>query len=283
MSRTVYVGGAYVPEEDAKVSIFDRSFLFGDGVYEVTSVIDGKLVDFDLHADRLDRSLGEMQMDWPCTRDELLSVHKELVRANAVEEGAVYMQVSRGSADRDFPFPAETPSLLVAFTQSRPLLDNPKAVSGVKVVSMPDLRWQRRDIKSTALLAQVLGKQKAMEAGAFEGWMIEDGLVTEGTSSTSYIVKDGVVVTRPLSNAVLAGVTRRTLLRLMEESDVTLDERAFSIDEAYAADEALLTSASTFVLPIVEIDGRKIGSGAPGPVARRLREIYVDEARRGGI
>jgi D-alanine transaminase len=280
MSRTVYVGGAYVREDEAKVSIFDRAFLFGDGIYEVTSVLGGKLVDFDLHAERLDRSLREVEMDWPCTREELLRVHKELVHRNDLDEGGVYMQVTRGAADRDFAFPAETPSLLVAFTQERRLIDNPKAKTGVKVVSMPDIRWRRRDIKSTALLAQVLGKQRAVEAGAFEGWMVEDGHVTEGTSSSAYIVTDATVITRPLSNAILPGVTRRTLLRLMAESDVELDERAFTIEEAYAADEAFLTSASSFVLPVVEIDGRAIGAGAPGPVAARLREIYLDEARR---
>jgi D-alanine transaminase len=283
MSRTVYVGGAYVAEQDAKVSIFDRAFLFGDGVYEVTSVLDGRLVDFDLHVDRLDRSLGELEMDWPCSREELGDVHRELVRLNGIVEGGVYMQVTRGAADRDFPFPAETPTLLVAFTQKKNLLDNPKAVSGVKVVSLPDIRWQRRDIKSTALLAQVLGKEHAVANGAFEGWMVEDGHVTEGTSSSAYIVKDGAVITRPLSNAILPGVTRKTLLRLMADGDVGLDERLFTIEEAYGADEAFLTSASTFVLPIVDIDGHKIGAGVPGPVAKRLREIYLEEARKASV
>ncbi len=283
MSRTVYVNGEYVPEEDATVSIFDRAFLFGDGIYEVTSVLGGKLIDFEAHVQRLDRSLGEISMDWPCTPEELLEVHRELVRLNNVVEGGVYMQVTRGSADREFPFPAETPTTLVAFTQARPLLDNPRVKTGIRVVSMPDIRWQRRDIKSTALLAQVLGKERAVSENAYEGWMVEDGYVTEGTSSSAYIIKDGKVVTRPLSNSILPGVTRRTLLHLMQECDVELDERLFTIEEAYAADEAFITSASTFVLSIVDIDGRKIGDGTPGPLARRLREIYLEEALKAAV
>ena len=283
MGRTVYVDGAYVDEEEAKVSIFDRGYLFGDGVYEVTAVLGGKLIDAEPHLERLDRSLRELEMAWPCTRDELIEVHQELVRRNNLDQGGVYMQVTRGVADREFYYPQDTPTVLTAFTQARDLLDNPNTKTGVKVVSMPDIRWQRRDIKSIALLAQTMAKQAAKSQGAFEGWMIEDGYVTEGSSSTSYIVKDGTVVTRPLSNAVLAGVTRRMLLRYMDESGVELDERPFSIDEAYDADEAFLTSASTFVMPIVDIDGHQIGGGQPGPVSRRLREIYIDEARKTGI
>ena len=283
MGRTVYVDGAYVDEEEAKVSIFDRGYLFGDGIYEVTAVLGGKLIDAEPHLERLDRSLRELEMAWPCTRDELIEVHQELVRRNNLDQGGVYMQVTRGVADREFYYPQDTPTVLTAFTQARELLDNPNSKTGVKVVSMPDIRWQRRDIKSIALLAQTMAKQAAKSQGAFEGWMIEDGYVTEGSSSTSYIVKDGTVVTRPLSNAVLAGVTRRMLLRYMDESGVELDERPFSIDEAYDADEAFLTSASTFVMPIVDIDGHQIGGGQPGPVARRLREIYIDEARKTGI
>ena len=283
MGRTVYVDGAYVDEDEAKVSIFDRGYLFGDGVYEVTAVIGGRLIDAEPHMERLDRSLRELEMAWPCTRDELIDVHKQLIERNALDQGGIYMQVTRGVADRDFAYPKDTPTVLTAFTQARELLDSPNAMTGVKVVSMPDIRWQRRDIKSVALLAQAMCKQAAVSQGAFEGWMIEDGHVTEGASSTSYIVKDGRVVTRPLSNAVLPGVTRRMLLRYMEETGVDLDERRFTIEEAYRADEAFLTSASTFVMPVVEIDGRKIGGGQPGPVARRLREIYIDEALKTAI
>lgn len=279
MSRVVYVNGSYVPEDQGKVSIFDRGFLFADGVYEVTAVIAGRLVDYDPHLERLERSLKEIEMAWPCSKAELRQMHEELIKRNKLDEGIIYMQVTRGSADRDFKFPKESKSTLIAFTQVQKILDNPHAVTGVKVVTIPDIRWARRDIKSVMLLAPVLGKQKAYEQGAFEAWMIEDGRITEGTSSNAYIVKDGKVVTRPLSNSILAGCTRRSLFRMAKEHGVTIEERLFTPDEAYAADEAFLTSASNFVLPIVEIDGKRIGGGQPGPVVRTLRKIYLDEVQ----
>lgn len=280
MSRIVYVNGSYVPENEGKVSIFDRGFLFADGIYEVTAVINGKLVDYDPHMERLERSLNEIRMAWPCSKAQLRQMHEELIKRNKLDEGIIYMQVTRGAADREFKFPTESTSTLIGFTQVQKLLENPHAPAGVKVVTIPDIRWARRDIKSVMLLAPVLGKQKAYEEGAFEGWMVEDGKITEGTSSNAYIVKDGKVITRPLSNSILAGCTRRSLFRLAEEHDVTIEERLFTPDEAYAADEAFLTSASNFVLPIVEIDGRRVGGGQPGPVVRKLRDLYLDEARR---
>lgn len=279
MSRIVYVNGSYVPENEGKVSIFDRGFLFADGIYEVTAVINGKLVDYEPHAERLERSLNEIQMAWPCSKAELRTMHEELIKRNKLTEGIIYMQVTRGAADRAFQFPKESKSTLIAFTQVQKLLENPNAAAGVKVVTLPDLRWARRDIKSVMLLAPVLGKQRAYEQGAFEGWMVEDGKVTEGTSSNAYIVKDDKVITRPLSNSILAGCTRRSLFRMAKEHGVTLEERLFTPEEAYAADEAFLTSASNFVLSIVEIDGKRIGGGQPGPLVRKLREIYLDEAR----
>lgn len=280
MSRVVYVNGSYVPENEGKVSIFDRGFLFADGIYEVTAVINGKLVDYEPHAERLERSLSEISMAWPCSKAELRQMHEELIKRNKLDEGIIYIQVTRGSADRDFKFPKEAKSTLIGFTQVQKLLENPNAPAGVKVVTLPDIRWARRDIKSVMLLAPVLGKQRAYEEGAFEGWMVEDGKVTEGTSSNAYIVKDGKVITRPLSNSILAGCTRRSLFRMAKEEGVVIEERLFTPEEAYAADEAFLTSASNFVLPIVEIDGKRIGGGQPGPVVRKLRDIYLDEARR---
>ena len=278
MSRTVYVNGSYVDEADGKISIFDRGFLFADGVYEVTAVIGGRLVDYDPHMQRLERSLNELRIGWPCTKDELRAMHLEMVRRNGLAEGIIYMQVTRGAADRSFTFPKSATPTLIAFTQAMALADNPNAVTGVKVVTVPDIRWQRRDIKTVMLLAPVLGKQEAYEKGAAEAWMVEDGLVTEGTSSNAYIVKDGKVITRGLSNAILAGCTRRALFRMAEEHGVTIEERSFTPAEAYEADEAFLTSASQFVMPIVEIDGRRIGGGQPGPVVRRLRELFLAEA-----
>jgi D-alanine transaminase len=196
-----------------------------------------------------------------------------------LKEGIIYMQVTRGVADRMFNFPKEITSSLVAFPQIMSLVDNPNARTGVKVVTTPDLRWLRRDIKSIMLLAPVLGKQDAYEKGAAEGWMVEDGFVTEGTSSNAYIIKDNVVITRPLSNRILAGCTRRALFRLSQEHGVKIEERLFTPEEAYAADEAFLTSASQFVMPIVEIDGKRIGGGQPGPVSRKLRELFLEEAQ----
>jgi D-alanine transaminase len=282
MNRIVYINGEYLPEKDGKISIFDRGFLFADGVYEVTAVVKGRLVDYQPHMDRLGRSLGELRMAWPCTKAELRQMHEEIIRRNALDEGMVYMQVTRGSADRDFKFPKDVPPNLVAFTQSKKLIDNPDATTGVKVITVPDIRWMRRDIKSVMLLAPVLGKQAAYEAGAFEAWMIEDGAVTEGTSSNAYIVKDGRVITRPLSNRILAGITRQSLFRLAKDSEVRIEERTFTAKEAYEADEAFLTSASNFVLPIVEIDGKRIGGGQPGPVARRLRQLFLDAVEAAG-
>ena len=278
MSRIVYVNGSYVPEEQGKISIFDRGFLFADGIYEVTAVVNRKLVDYDAHMERLERSLGEIRMDWPCSKDELRAMHLEMVKRNNLDEGWIYMQITRGSADRDFKFPKGVKPTLIAFTQARKLVDNPDAVKGVAVITVPDIRWARRDIKSVMLLAPVLGKQAAYEAGAFEAWMVEDGKVTEGTSSNAYIVKDGKVITRELSNNILAGCTRRALFRLAKEKGITIEERLFTPEEAYGADEAFLTSASNFVMPIVEIDNKRVGGGQPGPVARKLRELFLEEA-----
>jgi D-alanine transaminase len=277
MTRTVYVNGSYLPEEQGKISIFDRGFLFADGIYEVTAVVNGKLVDYDPHMERLERSLHEIRMDWPCSKEELKAMHLDMVKRNNLAEGWVYMQITRGAADRDFKFPKGVKPTLIAFTQAKKLVDNPDAVKGVGVITVPDIRWARRDIKSVMLLAPVLGKQAAYEAGAFEAWMIEDGKITEGTSSNAYIVKDGKVITRGLSNNILAGCTRRSLFRLAKEHGVEIEERLFTAEEAYGADEAFLTSASNFVMPIVEIDGKRIGGGQPGPTTRKLREIFLDE------
>lgn len=278
MSRIVYVNGSYVSEEQGKISIFDRGFLFADGIYEVTAVVNARLVDYDAHMERLERSLREIRLDWPCSKEELKAMHLDMVKRNNLAEGWIYMQITRGSADRDFKFPKGVKPTLIAFTQAKKLVDNPDAVRGVSVITIPDIRWARRDIKSVMLLAPVLGKQAAHEAGAFEAWMVEDGKVTEGTSSNAYIVKDGKVITRGLSNNILAGCTRRALFRLAKEKGVTLEERAFTPDEAYAADEAFLTSASNFVMPIVEIDKKRVGGGQPGPVTRKLREMFLEEA-----
>ncbi|QBF30396.1 D-amino-acid transaminase [Thalassococcus sp. S3] len=285
--RTVYVNGEYLPEDEAKVSIFDRGFLMADGVYEVTSVLDGKLVDFDGHAVRLERSLGELDMAAPVTKDELLEIHRELVKLNEIEEGMIYLQITRGAPqDRDFVFPdpETTAPTIVLFTQNKPgLADNPAAKKGMKVISIEDIRWGRRDIKTVQLLYPSMGKMMAKKAGADDAWMIQDGFVTEGTSNNAYIVKGGKIITRPRSNDILHGITRAAVLRFAEEAQMEVEERNFTIEEAKDADEAFITSASTFVMPVVEIDGVALGDGMPGRVAPRLREIYLDESRKAAI
>ena len=280
MSRIVYVNGDFVREEEAKVSIFDRGYLFGDGVYEVVPVIGGRMIDKAPFLDRLDYSLGEIGIDWPCSREDYVGFHEELIELNNITEGVVYSQVTRGVADRDFAFPVDVAPAVVAFTQVKPLVDNPAAKTGVKIATVDDIRWGRRDIKSIALLAPVLAKQAASEKGAYEAWMLEDGVVTEGSSSSAYIVKDGKVITRPLSNKILPGIRRKVLMQLAAEHQIQIEERPFSLSEALAAEEAFMSSASSFVLPIVDIDGQKIGGGEPGPMARRLREIYIEAGRR---
>lgn len=285
--RTVYVNGEYLPEDEAKISIFDRGFLMADGVYEVTSVLQGKLIDFDGHAARLERSLTELDMACPVTMDELLAIHRELVARNNIVEGMVYLQVTRGApGDRDFAFPDpdETPSTIVLFTQNKPgLADSPVAKKGIKVVSIDDIRWGRRDIKTVQLLYPSMGKMMAKKAGADDAWMVEDGFVTEGTSNNAYIVKGNKIITRALSNDILHGITRAAVLRFAREAQMEVEERNFTIDEAREADEAFVTSASTFVMPVVEIDGDKIGEGVPGRVAPRLREIYLEESLKAAV
>jgi len=285
--RTVYVNGEYLPETEATVSIFDRGFLMADGVYEVTSVLDGKLIDFAGHLARLERSLTELDMQKPAGFDDLLEIHRELVARNAIEDGLVYLQVTRGSdGDRDFVFPdpETTAPTLVLFTQSKPgLADTPAAKKGIKVISIDDLRWGRRDIKTVQLLYPSMGKMMAKKAGADDAWMIEDGQVTEGTSNNAYIVKGNTIVTRHLSHEILHGITRAAVLRFALEAQMQVEERPFTLDEAKAADEAFVTSASAFVMPVVEIDGAALGGGTPGPVATRLREIYLDESRKQAV
>jgi D-alanine transaminase len=284
MSRIVYVNGSYVPEDEAKVSAFDRAFLFGDAVYEVTAVLDRRLVDFAAHLARLDRSLGEISLRSPLSHDELRGLHQELIRRNKIEEGIVYFQISRGAADRDFAYPDNAAPTVVAFTQSRPLIANSYAATGVKVITIPDLRWKRRDIKSTSMLAQAIGKQEAKLKGAYEAWMVENGCVTEGTSSSAFILDEaGVIRTQPLGPHILPGVTRRAVLRLAAAKGVKLEERPFTVAEALSAREAFMTAASAFVLPVVEIDSVTLGDGRPGPVARTFRELYIEEARNSKV
>lgn len=281
MERIVYLDGQFINESEAKVSIFDRGFLFGDAVYEVTAVLDGKLVENEGHMVRLQRSCNELQISLPVTTEEITTIQKSLIEKNNLNEGGIYLQVSRGSAgDRDFGYPSGIKPTLVLFTQARSLLDTPKAVKGMKVITIEDIRWKRRDIKTVGLLAPCMAKQAAIDAKVDDAWLVEDGYITEGSSNNAYIVtQEGVLVTRPLSNDILHGITRKALLELAEKEKITIEERLFTVAEAYQASEAFVSSATTFVWPVVEIDGRTIGTGAPGQVANKLRQIYIELAK----
>lgn len=283
--RTVYVNGSYVPEDKATVSVFDRGFLFADAVYEVTSVLGGKLIDFAGHTRRLHRSLAELGMALPVTDEDLLEIHRELVRANGIDEGLVYLQVSRGAADRDFLFPSAdvTPSL-VLFTQKKALVDNALAKRGQKIITVADQRWRRCDIKTVQLLYASIVKNEAKARGADDAWMVLDGYVTEGSSNNAYIVTaDGTIVTRDISPDILSGITRTAVLKCAEELGVKVEERPFTVEEAKAAREAFATSATGFVNPVIDIDGTTIGDGKPGPVAARLRDLYIETSRAAAI
>ncbi|MGQ0685851.1 D-amino-acid transaminase [Bradyrhizobium sp.] len=282
MEPIAYVNGAFVPLSEAKVSILDRGFLFADGIYEVAAVLDGKLIDNASHLARLQRSVGEITLALPESLERIQEIQKELVKRNSVANGLVYLEVTRGAdSGRDFVFPKnDVKPTLVMFTSEKDIVNAPSARTGISVITVPDIRWARRDIKSVALLAQVLAKQAAAEAKAGEAWMIEDGKVTEGGSSSCFILtQDDVIVTRQNGNEILPGCTRKAVVKLAEERQLRIEERAFSVEEALAAKEAFITSASLFVQAVVSIDGKKVGDGKPGLMTNRLREIYVDFAR----
>jgi D-alanine transaminase len=281
LDQFAYVDGSFVPLADAKVSVFDRGFLFADGIYEVSAVLDGRLIDNDSHLARLERSVGEIELSLPETLPRIIELQKELIARNGLINGVIYMQVTRGAViPRDFVFPKDARPTFVMFTSEKDIVNAASAKTGIAVKTVPDIRWARRDIKSVALLAQVLAKQAAAEAGCQEAWMIEDGKVTEGGSSSAFILtRDDVLVTRQNSSAILPGCTRKAVMKLAEERQLRVEERAFSIPEALAAKEAFITSASLFVQAVVTIDGQTVANGKPGPVTNRLREIYVEFAR----
>jgi D-alanine transaminase len=280
LDRIAYVNGSFMPIADAKVSILDRGFLFADGIYEVAAVLGGKLIDNASHLARLVRSVGEISLTLPETTERIQEIQKELVARNNLVEGLVYLEVTRGAdKDRDFAFPKGVKPTLVMFTSVKNL-NGPGAGPGVDVVTVPDIRWPRRDIKSVALLAQVLAKQAAAEAGAGEVWMIEDGMVTEGGSSSAFILThEDVLVTRNNSPAILPGCTRKAVVSLAEERQLRVEERPFTIAEALAAIEVFITSASALVQGVVSIGGKIVGDGKSGPKTGRLRNIYIEFAR----
>lgn len=279
-----YLNGAFLPLEDARISPLDRGFLFADGVYEVAAVIDGRLVDSASHLARLERSTAALGIAMPLPPAQIEAIQKDLVARNALEEGLVYLQITRGAdTTRDFIAPADLAPTLFLFVQHKRFLDTPAVREGISVATMPDIRWKRRDIKSVGLLAQAMAKQAARDAGAQEAWMVEDGFVTEGASSTAYIVTDEGLVTRPYSEAVLAGCTATALNALAQDSGMAVIRRPFTVEEACQAREAFITSASTLCQSVVRIDGHPVGDGRPGPVATRLRALYIAFARRTGV
>lgn len=278
--RIAFVNGVYTTLAEAKISIMDRGFLFADGVYEVSAVLGGRLVDNDAHLARLQRSLSALQIANPHSDADWIEIEQELVARNHLIEGVVYIEVTRGVAEREFVYPRDLKPTVVLFTQEKTIVASPLVARGAKIVTAPDLRWARRDIKSVSLLAQVLAKQAAAEAGAAEVWMVEDSFVTEGGSSTAFFIgHDRRIVTRPLSAAILSGITRRAVMRLAASEQLVVEERAFTVAEAKAAAEVFYTSASNFVVPVVSIDGEPIGNGEPGPLTRQLSDIYVGFAR----
>ena len=281
MDSIAYVNGSFVPLSEAKVSILDRGFLFADGIYEVSAVLDGKLIDNASHLARLERSVGEISLALPESIARIVEIQKELIARNKLDNGLVYLEVTRGAdKGRDFAFPTGVTPTLIMFTSVKDIVNAASAKTGIGVITVPDIRWSRRDIKSVALLAQVLVKQAAAAAGAGEAWMIEDGKVTEGGSSSAFILtQDDVIVTRQNGSEILPGCTRKAVVKLAEERQLRVEERAFSVDEALKAKEAFITSASSFVQAVVSIDGKTVANGKPGPMTNRLREIYVDFAR----
>ena len=278
MPRFAYVNGRYVPHAEASVHIEDRGYQFADGVYEVVPVLNGRMIDEEPHLDRLDHSLRELRIGRPMSRAVLKLILRELLRRNGLTDGLLYMQVTRGVAPRDHKFPkAAKPALVVTTKRTK---STPAALveNGVRVITVPDIRWKRCDIKSVSLLPNVLAKQQAVETGAFEAWQIDErGFITEGSSTNAWIVtEDGVLVTRNANEAILNGITRQAVIRLTNAAGVAFEQRPFSLAEAKTAREAFLTSSSGHVLPITRIDDTVVGDGRPGEITRRLRAAYLD-------
>ena len=280
MADIAYVNGSFVEMNDATVSIKDRGLLFGDGVYEVAGVFEGILIDNDAHLKRLKRSLQEIKLELPMNISELAGLQRKLIHLNKIKEGTLYLHVTRGvSESRDFEFPKEQQPSLVMFTQHKKIMNLAIDKLKAKVLTYPDLRWKRRDIKSIALLAQVLAKEIAHQAGCDEVWMHEDGFVTEGGSSNAFIIKDDKLISRKNNETILSGITRQAVLKLIEQEDLVFEERPFTIEEAYEASEAFYTSASVFVMPVISIDKKIIGNGEPGALTLKLRNLYENFAK----
>jgi D-alanine transaminase len=277
-----YVNGRYVPHGSAAVHIEDRGYQFADGVYEVVTIVGGRMIDEEPHLDRLERSLRELEIVMPMSRSVLRMVMRELVRRNRVKDGLLYMQITRGVCPRDhkYPGPSVKPAVVMT-TRQADYANSAKFEDGVKVITIPDIRWQRCDIKTVSLLPNCMGKTMAARADAYEAWQVDaDGMVTEGTSSNAWIVtKDGTLVTRPATHAILNGITRLSILRIAGEEGIKFEERPFSVEEAKSAREAFTSSATSFATPVVTIDDRTIANGKPGSLTQRIFECYMDYCR----
>ena len=272
--QKVFLNGEFVDKDSAKISIFDRGFIFGDGIYEVVPVINSIIVEKDGFWDRFQRSLNEISLNLPYTNDEFESILNNLIEINSLKEGGLYIQITRGVAPRDFSFVKGVKPTIMAFAFSDSVLEHPAAKSGITIISTPDIRWKRRDIKSISLLGQCYAKNQATIAGADECFMVEDGYVTEAGSSSAFIIKDGTLITKPLSNEILPGIRRNRLLNLAKQIGLQIQERKFSMDEVYNADECFISAATIILLPVIKADGKAINGGKIGEYTIKLRELY---------
>lgn len=280
MNGIVYLNGEFMQANEAKVSAFDRGFIFGDGIYEVVPVLDGKLVDKDGFWQRFDKSLAAIELNLPYSKTEFEDILNEIILKNSLKEGGVYMQITRGAAQRDFCFIKNLKPTCFIFCYEKDIINNPEAINGVSVVSVEDIRWKRRDIKSISLLAQCYAKEQAVKKGAYEGFMVEDGFVTEATSSSAFIIKDDVLITKPLSNEILPGIRRKVILGFAEQAGLKIEQRAFSMDDVYNADEVFISAATLLLLPVVQADGRTINGGKVGKYVPRLRQMYIQKLKK---
>ena len=278
-SNIVFLNGEFLPKDKAKISVFDRGFIFGDGIYEVVPVMNGKMVDKIEFWERFKRSLKEIALNFPYKDSEFESILNELIAKNALKEGGVYMQITRGVASRDFAFTKGLQPTIMAFVYAANIQNNELASKGISVVSVPDIRWKRRDIKSISLLAQCYAKEMAVNAGADEGFMVENGKVTEATSASAFIIKDKTLITKPFSNEILPGIRRQNILKFARELNLSVAERAFSMNEVYEADEVFISAASLPILGVIKADGKMIANGKVGKFTQLLRQRYLQKMR----
>lgn len=278
-SDIVFLNGEFLPKDKAKISVFDRGFIFGDGIYEVVPVINGKMVDKIEFWERFKRSLKEIALNFPYKDSEFESILNELIAKNALKEGGVYMQITRGVASRDFAFTKGLKPTIMAFVYAANIQNNELASRGISVVSVPDIRWKRRDIKSISLLAQCYAKEMAVNAGADEGFMVENGKVTEATSASAFIIKDKTLITKPFSNEILPGIRRQNILKFARELNLSVAERVFSMNEVYEADEVFISAASLPILGVIKADGKMIANGKVGKFTQQLRQRYLQKMR----